>query len=607
MIKFNGIANNTALFFQNEQLMDRALWAKFVDQFRVREDGDNNGWRGEYWGKMMRGGALIYGYTRDRELYRVLTDSVKDMMTAADPDGRVSSFTRETEFRAWDMWCRKYVLLGCEYYLDYCEDGAFKAQVTEFLRRHTDYIMDHIGKGKLEITRATNNWLGVNSTSILEPVVKLYKLTGDKKYLDFASYIVETGGADGVNVFEAAYKNEVAPYQYGVSKAYELTSLFEGLLEYYLVTGIEKYRTAVINYAYAVMDTEVSIIGSCGVTHELFDHTRTRQTVIYDGVVQETCVTVTWMKFCSRLLELTGDSRFADEMERSFYNAYLGALNVNHRECKPISSRFDSTDIVSTFLPVDSYSPLVPGLRGQKVGGSQILSDKSYYGCCACISAAGAGVFLRSALTQKDGTVTLNFFESGRAETAVDGVKVTLDVETGYPVDGKVRVSVKAERPVRFTLAVRNPGWADGAHGYTRFEQEWSDDTVELSFDMPLKLHYPEKWDKDVIYTEGAKNDWGCHYCKPVEVVHDEKDDAYIAVTRGPLTLAADSRTGKPADSAFDLSGSAEREKNEIVPGAPCMVRFGFTAADGERFSLVDYGSAGRDWQTVIAAWLPTK
>ena len=60
----------------------------------------------------MRGGVLTWEYTLDAELYDVLTETVWDMLTVADSDGRVSTYSRETEFGAWDLWCRKYVLLG---------------------------------------------------------------------------------------------------------------------------------------------------------------------------------------------------------------------------------------------------------------------------------------------------------------------------------------------------------------------------------------------------------------------------------------------------------------------------------------------------------------
>ena len=87
ILKMNGIANWAASFFLKEQLSDTDLWAKFVDVFRSQPDSENYGWRGEFWGKMMRGGALIYSYTRDEELYAILTDSINDMMSTAESDG----------------------------------------------------------------------------------------------------------------------------------------------------------------------------------------------------------------------------------------------------------------------------------------------------------------------------------------------------------------------------------------------------------------------------------------------------------------------------------------------------------------------------------------
>ena len=182
-MKLYGVINNAAEFIQKQQLCDRVLWAKFVNQFRLQPDADNKGWRGEYWGKMMRGGALIYGYTQDPELYDVLTETVRDMLTVSEADGRVSTYKKDKEFTYWDVWCRKYVLLGMEYYLDICKDDALKQEITEFIKGVADYIIDRFGEGKLKITKATGNWLGVNSSSILEPMVKLYKLTGQPRYL----------------------------------------------------------------------------------------------------------------------------------------------------------------------------------------------------------------------------------------------------------------------------------------------------------------------------------------------------------------------------------------------------------------------------------------
>ncbi len=609
-----GVADWAVRFLQTEQLKERDLWKKFVDVFRTHPDSENYGWRGEFWGKMMRGGCLVYEYSRDDELYDILTESVKDMLTTAEEDGRVSTYERDKEFDAWDLWCRKYVILACEYYLDICNDEKLKGQIIEFISKCADYIIVHIGDGggQKRITDATRSWLGLNSSSILEPIVKLYRLTNDKKYLDFATYIVKEGGAKGVNVFKLAYENKVYPYQYGVSKAYEMTSCFEGLLEYYYTTGEKWCKTAVINFANALIDTELSIIGCSGITHELFDFTRARQTVRQEDVLQETCVTVTWMKFCSRILELTGESKFADCMEQSFYNAYLGAFNTEHKISPYMRKKFiekmGMDNIVDTNLPVDSYSPLLSGRRGVKVGGNQLLSDLSYYGCCTCIASAGVGVFMKNMVAVNDTGITINFFENGSATIQYDDANIQIIQKTAYPIDGKIEIIVISDKPKEFELKVRVPGWTGKDNGYVVYKKEWSNDKIELNYDMPIRTQLPVKWEKEVVYTDMTNMKPGSHVACATTVYHDPNDDNYIALMRGPLTLAADSRSGKEAGSVFDFEPKGELcTENEITNGVPCLLKMRFTDKSGKDFYLVDYASAGKDWQTEIAAWLKTK
>jgi DUF1680 family protein len=581
---------------------------------------------------MMRGATMVFSYSKNEALYNILTETVRDMLTVAEPDGRVSSFTRETEFVAWDLWCRKYVMLGMEYYLEICRDEALAGEIVTFLCRHADYILAHIGdgEGKLPITKATSSWLGINSSSILEPMVWLYRLTGERRYFDFATYIVELGAADGINVFELAYENKLYPYQYGVSKAYELISCFEGLLEYYRITGIEKYRTAAINFGKALIESDVTVIGSCGCTHELLDHSKVRQTAFYDGEMQETCVTVTWMKFCARLLALTGERIFADQVEQSYYNAYLGALNVEHRDCPYIYDKFVTQRgfprVEYTFLPFDSYSPLIPGKRGIKVGGNQLLSDYRYYGCCACIAPAGVGVFLSHTVMQDADGIVVNFYENGSAVLERDGVRVSLSIETAYPADGRIAVTLSAEKPLTAALKLRLPAWSETyavesalphtvENGYVTLRGDWGERrTVVLSLDMRIRETHPITWDTDVVYTRMEKRQDGIHVAFPETVTHRPEDDRFISLSRGPLTLAADSRMGKDAASRFAFSRGEDGaitaeicDNAEIVDGTPCLVRCRFRAPDGATFDLVDYGSAGRDWETVIAAWLPTE
>ena len=611
-LEFQGVADRAAKFIQKKQLENAHYLKDFVNVYRTEKD--TTGWRGEYWGKTMRGHVLVYEYTRDRDYFEVLTESVRDMLTVAEPNGRVSSYAREREFDAWDIWCRKYAMLGMEYYLEICEDDELRKEIIQFVKGCADYILEHIGseEGKMELVDATRSFGGINSSSILEPMVRLYNLTGEQKYLDFATYIVQSGGSKDVNVFECAYENKLAPYQYGISKAYELMSCFEGLLEYYYATGIEKYKIAVINFGKAIIDTELSVIGSCGITHELFDHTKTRQTVNLDMEQQETCVTVTWMKLCSRLWELTKDTAFLDCVEHSFYNAYLGALNVEGKYCDQAYQRFvvekGFPKIVNTYLLFDSYSPLIPKRRGIKIGGSQILDNLTYHGCCECIGAAGLGMFLRSAVVANKDGIFVNFFEAGKSTICYQGVNVELTMETEYPVDGKIKIGIKADKPTSFTLNVRVPGWAEKQGGYLSYEKEWSEDEISLEWDMPIRTVLPETWEDDVIYTDSSNCTPEYYLPGPMKVHHKEEEDNYIALMRGPLTLAADSRSGKEANSVFDFEPVGEVcEEKEIIPGVPCLLKMRFKDHNGEIFYLVDYCSAGLDWQTEIAAWLPTK
>ena len=505
--EFNGIIDKSVHFIEEFQLLRVDLWKRFVQQFREDADIREGGWRGEYWGKMMRGACFVYGYSKNPDLYQVLTDTVKDMMTAQDEYGRISTYSVECEFDAWDLWCRKYVLLGMQYYLEICEDKELSAQIVESMCRQVDYIMTKIGEkteGKKRITKATRHWRGLNSSSILEPIVRLYNITKEQKYFDFATYIVDCGGTDIINIFNLAYEDKLYPYQYPVTKAYEMTSCFEGLLEYYYVTGEEKYKTSIINFANKILESDFTIIGSCGCTHELFDHYTVIQANTNNGtIMQETCVTVTLMKFFYRLTLLTGDIRYVDAFETSLYNAYLGAINTEKVIEPTILEKHPDWCIEA--LPFDSYSPLTAGTRGNGIGGLRLMSDNHYYGCCACIGAAGLGLVPQMALVNTDKGIVLNLFIDGYMQTYTPtGKKLIIKTETTYPVSGSVKMTLEVEQPEQFEVKVRIPVWSKETflavndervavnNGYVCLDRIWTyGDNIELTLDMRTECIKP--------------------------------------------------------------------------------------------------------------------
>ena len=105
--KLYGYGGKMIDFIIQNQLLDVEKWTTFVQQFRSRLNSENAGWRGEYWGKMMRGASLTYRATKNEKLYSVLVDTIHDLLSTQDEFGRIAAYSVETEFSGWDMWERK--------------------------------------------------------------------------------------------------------------------------------------------------------------------------------------------------------------------------------------------------------------------------------------------------------------------------------------------------------------------------------------------------------------------------------------------------------------------------------------------------------------------
>ncbi len=624
---FDGFIDKTIKYIEQFQSLDASLWKKFVDLFREEDADSEGGWRGEFWGKTMRGAAFVYSYTKNPELYSVMAKTVRDIMNTADDKGRITTYAASHEFEAWDIWGRKYVLLGMQYFLEICEDKELCSEIVESMCAQVDYIMSKIGpksEGKKPITSATRHWRGLNSSSLLEPVVRLYSITGEDRYLDFAGYIVGEGGMDVANVFDLAYDNKLRLHQYPATKAYEMTSCFEGLLEYYRITGEERYRTSIINFADAILADEFTIIGTSGCTHELFDHSRVRQANTTNGVIaQETCVTVTLMKFFYQLSLLTGESKYADAFETSLYNAYLGAVNTD----KVTEPRMMAMHPNLNFkpLPFDSYSPLTAGTRGNGIGGLMPFGSGDYYGCCACIGAAGVGLAAKMALLSSEKGFAMNLYINGSIDTVTPGGnKVTFVTDTSYPRCGEINIKVCTYKEESFAVLLRNPSWSkntsltvDGKtypvqNGYIKVERVWSGESlITLNLDMRTEAIYPEPYGSQVLMNEVI---WGYNYVIPS---YDEEDPIaknHIALRRGPVILAQENRLGYSVDDAVSIKVGEDGYVDAKLPAedtAPYehIVEVTVPLEDGGSMTLTDYSSAGKLWneESKMAAWILTK
>ena len=621
---FSGRFAELMKWIETNQLLRRDLWKRFVQQFREDSDADA-GWRCEYWGKMMCGGCLVYQYTKDDALYAVLTETIQDMLQTQDVTGRISSYAVNHEFDGWDLWGRKYVLMGMQQYYAICADENLRLNLLDSMCRQMNYIIGKIGpesEGKRPITKATRHWRGLNSASILEPVVRLYQLTHLPCYLEFAAYIAETGGTDVENLAELAAEDKLYPYQYPVTKAYEMISYFCGLLAYAEETDNAALKNSVCRFADKVLESDFTIIGCAGCTHELFDHSTVRQANTDNGAkMQETCVTVLLMKLCSRLTLETGDSRYMDAFERSFYNAYLGAVNTEQVLEPTLQKEYPTWDMEP--LPFDSYSPLTSGTRGNGIGGLKRMSDNHYYGCCACIGSVGAGLVPRMALVRTHDGAAVNLYFPGlmQLRTPEENLLV-LHSETEYPAAGTVRLTMAINKPEMFTLQLRIPAWSHqtalmvngkATHAepgqYCGIRRTWqTGDTVELCLDMRTQVLHPEPYGHQVLMNKVV---WGANYIVPTYDREDPAAKNHIALRRGPLILAQDSRLGYSPDTPISLAEhngdtiDAASAPAEAAP-YPCMVNLQIPLEDGKTMPVTDYASAGKLWsaQSRMAAWM---
>lgn len=578
--KIGGYAKSIIDYTIQNQLLDEKTWALFVEQFRRHTDTGND-WKGEYWGKMMRGGCLTYSATKNEKLFKVLTATVKDMLSVQEKSGRISSRPENDEFRFWDLWCRKYILLGCEYYLEICKSDRLRKKIIYAMQRHANYIIKRIGEGKNKIgILETSSFFGaLNSCSILEPMVKLYGLTGDKKYLDFSEYIVNTGCCKDFDLYKVCLKKELYPYQFPQTKAYEMMSCIEGILELYKYTENKDYFVAVENFIDMIVNTDYTITGSSACMHEFFDNSSITQTEPFKYELgQETCVTVTFIKLCAKMFAVTGEPKYTEFIEKSGYNVLFGAVNDQKQTMKNVKAAVEKENGEKYYpeheaFPFDSYSPSYMDKRGKGIGGFKLLGNGRSYGCCACIGSAGTAIFGLFGIMKGESGYYINLFNDGILKT--DDIKISVKANVYTKNFAKIKVTGKGKV---FSVNIRKPSWAeniaiyiDGENvdfneekGYIKLIQEWNTDEIIVKFKSPIKMHLL---------------------------------NGKVAYTKGPIVLARDCRLDDIAKLLNVMAKDGKNVSAKIVKNIKFYnnVTVSVKTKD-DNILLCDYSSAGKNY-----------
>jgi uncharacterized protein len=473
-------------------------------------------WQTEFWGKWFTSAVLAYKYQPQPSLKLKLDKAVAELLATQSPDGYIGNYAPGNHLQAWDIWGRKYCLLGLLSYYELSKNEKCLLAA----RKLCDHLMKELKENEAPLV-ALGNHRGMAASSVMEPVCLLYNLTKDKKYLDFALSIVKQWETpEGPQLISKAQLAVAARFpkpsadkwyawQQG-QKAYEMMSCYEGLVELYRITGNKDYLAAVEATWQNIKDTEINIVGS-GASMECWFGGKILQTRPI-AHYQETCVTVTWIKLSHQLFRLTGQVKYADAIEQSYYNALLGSMTKNGGDWS-------------------KYTPL----NGQRKHGS----EQCGMGMNCCVASGPRALFLlpSSVISRHSKGIALNYFVSGLYKTTTPKKQaLTIEQMTDYPLSGKVRLKLSLAKSEDMTIFVRIPAWSKS-------------NTLQSVGKQTMAARNGEYMVLQGIWKNGDIVNLELDM-KPTILRPSESPD-FFAIQRGPLVFARDTRLAGPGVDEF--------------------------------------------------------
>ena len=276
-------------------------------------------------------------------------------------------------------------------------------------------------------------------------LVKLYRATGERKYLDQARFFLEQRGNAAGHTLYGAYNQDHLPVLQqteAVGHAVRAGYMYSAMADVGALTGDAGYVRALGVLWDNVVSRKLYLTGGIGARRdgEAFgdDYELPNRTAY-----AETCAAIANAMWNHRLFLLHGDAKYLDVLERIVYNGVLSGVSLD-------GERF--------FYP----NPLASdGERSFNMGQK---GRSAWFDCSCCPT--NVVRFLPSiagyVYAQRERDVFVNLFVGGRGELSLDGLALGIRQETRYPWDGRVRITLEPGRPAEFVLHVRVPGWAQG-------------------------------------------------------------------------------------------------------------------------------------------------
>jgi DUF1680 family protein len=507
--------------------------------------------------KFLEGVGWDLGPDASPEL-RAVTDELVGVLAAAQAeDGYLNSFVQAGFATRWDNLVNGHEL--------YCIGHLIQAGVAHhrttgtddllaIARRAADCVVNDFGDDRRDDTDG--------HPEIEMALVELYRETGERAYLDLAEQLVDARGHGVFNrgpaaYFDLAYYQDATPVRDEttvVGHAVRAVYLLCGVVDLYIETGERALLESALRQWESMTATKTFVNGAIGSRFEgeaFGDSYELPPDLVYG----ETCATIANIMLSWRLLLVTGESRFADAIERALYNLFAASTSVERTGFfynNPAQRRTPQPAAPTDTRPRRADAP---GTR------------PTWFECACCppnimrtIAALGGYV----ATHDDDGVQLHQFLSTTIAATPTAG-PVSLTVDTDYPTSGTVTVNVTASPDSPWTLSIRRPSWSPdtsvrmngapvavdaNARGYLEITRTWSaGDVVTVDLDVAVRL----------------------------TVSHPSVDAVRgtVAVERGPVVYCLES-VDQPADISLDhVDMPADvtiGEQQKEIAGQPAVV-----------------------------------
>ncbi|MEW9307078.1 glycoside hydrolase family 127 protein [Labrys neptuniae] len=449
------------------------------------------------WGKTIETAAYSLYRRRNDELERKI-DAVIDMFgKLQQADGYLSSWyqriqpgLRWTNLRdCHELYCAGHLIEGAVAYFQ----ATGKRKLLDIMCRFADHIADMFGTepGKRK------GYCGHEEIELA--LVKLGRVTGQRKYLELARYFVDQRGQQPHYFDEEARARGADPKDYHF-KTYEYSQSHKPVREQDKVVG-HAVRAMYLYAGMADIAAEFADDSLRVALERLWDDLTTKNLYVTGGLgpsaanegftsdydlpndtaYAETCASVALVFWASRMLGVGPNARYADVMEQALYNGSISGLSLD-------GSRFFYEN------PLES--------RGRH-------NRWKWHRCPCCPPNIGRMVASIGtyAYGLAEDAVAVHLYGDSTVRFEVNGQKAVLAQTSRYPWDGAVSMTIDTERPLRFKLHLRVPGWCPRAQlavngetvdlpavladGYVTLDREWkATDTIRLDLDMPARRLY---------------------------------------------------------------------------------------------------------------------